>query len=158
VSIDIQVLREALRVQPSEDEEHEGDLSVERMGDEGFDWIVNELRSGELTTSGTVRALRLLARLTRQFCVRRKGELLDLTMSLAQSPTAQREVRSAAAHIAVMNERIASGLGDPERVYGRRLEQVQAQVVEAARRALEFGLTPEVESFIREYLSARARE
>jgi hypothetical protein len=158
VGIDVQVLRETLRVQPSEDEEYEGDLAVERMGDEGFHWIVREVRGGGLTAGETVRALRLLARLTRQFCVRRKGELLDLTMSLAQDRTAQPDVRSAAAHIAALNARIASDLGDPEMAYGRRLEEVQSQVAEAVRRALEVGLTPDVEAFIREYLAAAAKD
>jgi hypothetical protein len=156
VKIDEQVLRRALRVRRSEVEQYRDELSVERMGDEGFDWIVREVCGGGLPADEVVRALRLLARLTRQFCVWRKAELLDLAMLLAQSPKAGPEVRSAAAHIAAMGARIASGLRDPQLVYGRRLEEVQAQVAEAVRRALEAGVTPEVEAFIREYLAAPA--
>jgi hypothetical protein len=158
MSIDEQLLREALRVQPTEVEEYEGDLSVESMGDEGFDWIVRELRGGELSVSETVRGLRLLARLTRQFCAERKGELLDVAMALAQSSRAQPEVRSAAAHIAVMNAQIAKGLRDPQKSYGRASDVVQTQVSQAVRRALEVGLTREVDGFVREYLSGDAQK
>jgi hypothetical protein len=158
VSEEVRMLREALRLQPSELEEPEGDLAVEKMGDRAFDWILVEVQGGGLTPSEVVRGLRLLARLTRQFCVRRKSELLDLTLGLAQSQTAHLDVRSAATHIASSNALIANGLSEASKAYGRSAQEVQAQVVPAVRRALEIGLTPEVESFAKEFLSAAAQK
>jgi hypothetical protein len=154
VSIDIQVLREVLRVQPGEDDEYEGDLAVEKMGDEAFDWLVRELHDGKLTAAESVRALRLLSRLTRQFCLGRKGDLLDLVMSLAQSEAPNPEVRSTAAHIAAGNVLIARSLAEPLKAYGRSPEQLEAQVSRAVQRALEIGVTPEMAVFVREYLIA----
>lgn len=157
MSIDIRLLQDALRAQPSDIDEPEIDLEVERMGDEAFDWIAGELSTGSLAPSENVRGLRLLARLTRQFCLRRKGELLDLVMTIAQSRTAHPDVRSTAAHIAIMNARIAKGLRDASAAYNRSVDDVEAQVSQAIRVALEIGLSPHIEAFAKEFLSASTR-
>ena len=153
MSIDVQLLREALRLQPAEDDEPENDLVIEKMGDDAFDWILGELRAGALTPHERIRGLRLLARITRQFCVGRKGELLDFALTLAQSSSTDRDVRSAAVHIAIMGARIARGLRDANMAYGRSLQDIYVEVSSAVRQAVEVGLTPEIEAFAKEFLS-----
>ena len=113
------LLREALRAQPPDDEAGESDLAIEKMGNAAFDWILREVRSGSLKPGEVVRGLRLLSRLTRQFCIQRKGELLDLMLGLAANADADRAVRSAAAHIAVTNVGIARGLSHPGSAFER---------------------------------------
>lgn len=153
MSIDVRLLRDALRLQPAEDEEPMNDLAIEKMGDEAFDWILRELQAGTLAPQETVRALRLLARLTRQFCVGRKGEMLDVALALAASPTVPLEVRSAAVHAVIMGARIAAGLKDAPTAYGRSLHEIYVQASEVARRAVELGVTSEMEAFVKKFLS-----
>ncbi len=125
MDLDVQLLRDALRTEPSEDDPGV-DFAIERLGDRAFDWILGALRGGALAPSEQVRGLRLLALLSRQFCVARKGELLDLTLALSRDQTASVEVRSAAAHIAVLGVLA-------ERVTGRRTLQAHRCDWRAAR-------------------------
>ena len=152
MNIDTGALRDALQAWPGECDDDDKDLAVEKMGDPAFDWIVGQLREGSLSAKEAVRGLRLLARLTRQFCVGRKGELLDIALTISQEIDAAVDVRSTAAHLAVMNAQIAKGLVHAEAVYGRSVDDVQLQVSGAVGRALELGLTEETEAFVKEYL------
>jgi hypothetical protein len=112
-------------------------------------------KSWHVITEESIRALRLMARLTRQYCVRRKGDLVDQATALAQSQVAPPDLRSAAAHIAVMTAQIGRNLTDARAAFGgRSLAQVQVEVARAVRRSLELGLLPETETFVREYLGA----
>jgi hypothetical protein len=154
VNNDERTLREALRLHPSEAEELETDLAIEKMGDKAFDWIVERLEAGALSPSESVRGLRLLSRLTRQFCLRRKGELLDLVMGLAENRDVHVDVRSAAAHIAAGNASLAQGLQDAAGAYGRSPHEVRVQASRAIRRALQIGVSAEVESVLKEALTA----
>ena len=154
MSIDRELFLAALRTQATEGEESAINLAIEKMGDEAFDWLLGEVRGGALTPSENVRALRLLARLTRQFCVLRKGDLLGVTFALAEDPTAVTEVRSTAVHIAIMEARIARSLEQAASAYRRSVQDVYAQVSRVVRRALEIGVLPEMEAFGREFLSA----
>jgi hypothetical protein len=158
MELDLELLKRALRLCPGEDDDLKEDLAVESMGDPAFDWIVHELRDGRLTPGERARGLRLLSRLTRHLCVPRKSELLELATALATDRSADRIVRSTAIHIAIINARIAEGLKDPETSFGKSVQDVQAQVHEAARRALDLGLTPEIEEFSRTYLVSSPRE
>jgi hypothetical protein len=151
------VLRNALRTVPSETDEEDTDLAVEKMGDPAFAWIALEIRNGSLSPAEAVRGLRLLARLTRQFCVGRKGELLDLVLAISREPSASVEVRSAAAHIAVMSARTARSLLRAPELYGRSVEDIEVQACQAVSRALELGLTVEVGAFVKEFLVKRAQ-
>jgi len=153
VSEQVRQLREALRAQPAEDEEAEGDLEIEKMGDTAFDWITSQVRQGHLKPAESVRGLRLLSRLTRQFCLHRKGELLDTTLELAVNRAADRDVRSTATHIAATNVAIARGLADPASAYRRSVREVQDEVAVAVRRAIDLGLAPEVEAFAKAFLA-----
>jgi hypothetical protein len=157
-SDDVQLLREALDTQPLEDEEGEHDLTIEKTGDDAFDWLIAELRRGHLTPPQSIRALRLLSRLSRQFCVTRNGELLSEALRLAQDPNAHVDLRSAAAHNAVMGAVIARGLDSRVTFGGKSAYEVRELVVRATRRSLELGLLPEIDAFVREYLSASSRQ
>jgi hypothetical protein len=125
------------------------------MGDEAFEWIRGELHGPALTPPDRVMALRLLSLLTRQFCVRRKGELLEETTALAVRPDVDASVRSAAAHIALVNAGSARRFRDTAAVFGgRTAEEVAALVGEVARRALHLGLTESAEAVVKEYLAS----
>jgi hypothetical protein len=151
---DEQTLRDALQAELSEPEDSKLEFAVEIMGDKAFDWIVERIRADSLAPRESVKALRLLSRLTRQFCSRRKGELLDLVLMLSRSEDVHLDVRSAAAHIATANASIAMGLRETPALYGRSPKNVQIQVSEAVRRALEIGVSPEIEGSLREMLTA----
>jgi hypothetical protein len=152
MSEQVRLLLDALRARPPEDEEAEGDLEVEKMGDTAFDWLAQEVRCGHLKPAETVRGLRLLSRLTRQFCVRRKGELLDIVLALAIDPDTDQEVRSVAANIAVWSVSSAKRLANPVAAFGRLPRAVQNEAVPVVQRALELGLTPDMETFAKEFL------
>lgn len=99
-----------------------------------------------------------MARLTRQFCINRKGDLISLCNELATSVQADIEVRSAAAHIAVMNIMVLRGLRHPASALGgRQPEDVIQRVLDAGRAALELGVAPDVDAFFRNVLSAHGK-
>ena len=135
MTIDIQRLRDALRMQPSDAEVPDEDVFIEKLGEPAFDWIAREVRTGSLAPNETVRALRLLARMSRQFCLGRKGELVDLAMAVCQDETADLRVRSTAAHIAAANGRIAARLVRAHKHYGRSTAAFGSQVRQALTRA-----------------------
>jgi hypothetical protein len=49
---------------------------------------------------------------------------------------------------------VARGLSDPASAFGRPVAEVQDDVVSVVRRAIEIGLTPDVETFAKEFLTA----
>jgi len=159
MKLDILVVRTALHLPVSDQPPSAAEYDVEQMGDEAFDWIIAEIRADRLTVAETTKGLRLLSMLTRQFCLPRKGELLDLTISLASSPTAHVDVRSAAAHIAGSQLAIAKGLGTghAERCYGRAQKTIETQVTTALQCAIRLGLAKDAERFVRTWLR-RVRE
>lgn len=152
--VDVELLRHALRAEASEGDS-DVDSAVEQMGDRAFDWIVGELRGGVLTSQQQLRALGLLALLCKEACVARRGELLDWTMEVAQSPTASLEARSVAVLIAALGAVVTKHFPGATEVYdGRSADEVRVQVQDAARRALAVGVTPETEALIGECLAA----
>jgi hypothetical protein len=124
-------------------------LEFEKSGDRAFDAVVTHLDEQETSDAGRIRALRMLALLSRQFCVHRKPELLDLSIRLMAHPNIK--VRSAALHSAVFN---ASSM--------RRLrnfsQEVSAaaigRVKEAVGKAIERGVTQEHEELGRRFIAA----
>jgi hypothetical protein len=152
--LDIPVIRTALHSPVSDAPPTAAEFHVEQMGDAAFDWIIAEIRGERLTVAETTKGLRLLSMLTRQFCLPRKGELLDLTMALASSPTAHVDVRSTAAHIAGSQVAIAQGLGpaNAERCYGRAQATIETQVTTALQCAIRLGLAKNTERLVRTWL------
>lgn len=153
----VQLLRQALRAQPLLDEEAPDDLAIEKMGDAAFDWIAREVRHGSLKPEEAIRGLRLMSRLTRQFCVQRKGELLDLTIGLAVNGETDRNVRSAAAQILIVSAQLAKSLADVESAFKRSSAQVEDEVVMSLRRAVELGLTPSTQTLANAFFSSSSR-
>ena len=79
---------------------------------------------------------------------------MDLTLRLAVDRAADRDVRSAATHLATSSVAIAEGLSDPVSAFGRSADAVEGEVVPMVRRAIDVGLTPEVEAFAKEFMTA----
>ena len=75
------------------------DAARVRIGEKAFRWLLDEVRGHRLKPAEAVHALGLMVRLTEQFCVHRKRDLIVLAMGLAESEAAHRDVRSAAARI-----------------------------------------------------------
>jgi hypothetical protein len=151
----IALLRDALRTKlaevAGEFQDVEGDPAILRMGDDAFDWIMGEVRGGELTPQEVLRGLNLLTKLALYQCFERRGQLFDLALELAQSRAVPPDVRSHAAHIVASSPDIARGLRG--NAFGRSREQVQAEAVQAVRHALEIGLTPKGEETARDFLA-----
>ncbi|MBS2030981.1 MAG: hypothetical protein JST54_23970 [Deltaproteobacteria bacterium] len=74
-------------------------LELERIGEPAFDEISRAIREAGLRPLEQIRALRMLALLTRQACQSRRRDLLDLALSQMQSTDIR--VRSAAANMAI---------------------------------------------------------
>lgn len=109
-------------------------LAIEKMGSPAFDWLRKELRDDRRPSSHRVRSIQLMARLTRQFCVGRKGDLLDEAIALLKEEAASVELRSAAMRIAIVNVGVAARLRDAARYFsGRDPIEVRRLVTRAAR-------------------------
>lgn len=90
---EIETLERAIAYHSSNDDEGPDDLSIEKMGSSAFDWLRKELRNSMRTSSQRVRAVLLMARLSRQFCVDRKGDLLDDAIDLITEDGASLDLR-----------------------------------------------------------------
>ncbi len=102
---------------------------LERLGNEGFDAISEELNSGALSPNQEINALRALSLISKEFAPDRKGDLLDHALRLAVSE--QLTVRSAAVHMAIWTRQSLRALGKP--IPDERIRS-------AVERALQLGL------------------
>jgi hypothetical protein len=107
-------------------------LEFQRLDDEAFEAIQAELDGSQLAPRQQTNALRGLSLLSKEFLPHRKEEVLDRALALAT--TENREVRSAAVHMAIWTTYILEGLGRPS-------PRQRAQVV--VRQAIDLGLDPE---------------
>jgi hypothetical protein len=123
-------------------------LEFEKSGDTAFNAILTKLDEPETSDAGRVRALRMLALLSRQFCVHRRPELLDLSIRLMEHRDIR--VRSAALHSAIFN---ASGMRQIRNFSQEVSEAAVERVKEAARRAIESGVAAEHEELGRRFIA-----
>jgi hypothetical protein len=149
--LDLELLRRALLLRPSDTDDPSEDWAVEKMGDEAFDWLTAYVAQRSNGAAERARGLRLLARLTRQFCFRRKGELLDLALRVAAGDP-DTNVRSVATHVALISYGISKGLGDPYEAFGKSVPQIQALLLVAVKAARALGLPPDVDELAARFI------
>lgn len=140
-------IRDALAVTDLENADF---LHIEKMGDSAFDALRSMLDGDELPDGERAVGVRLLSHLTRQFCFNRKAELLDVVKKLVTDRS--RGVRSAAVHVAITSNLIAKGVRNPEKVFGRTLEELRAETLAAAARGVAMGLEEDIDRQARTFL------
>jgi hypothetical protein len=135
----IDVVRKALR---ESDPPGSVLLELEKLGDAAFDEIRQRLRGGGLSSREEVNALRRLSLLTRQACLGRKEEVLELAIERLSSDS--RIVRSGAVHMVIATTlileeyptRASKAENRPGAVPSLR-KRVQADVARAVERGIE---------------------
>jgi hypothetical protein len=124
-------------------------LEFEKGGDTSFDAVLRRLDEGTTSDHGRIRGLRMLARLTRHFCVRRRPEVIEISIGLMEHPNVR--VRSAAVNTAVFGASGMKRLGAfPPGVATATVERVK----EAVAKAMERGLTPEQAELAQRFIAS----
>jgi hypothetical protein len=128
-------------------------LELERLGDEAFDIIQDELKSGRLTPKQQINALRSLSHLTRQQCFPREEELFD--QILRHTTSDSRAVRSVAVHMAIWStfilERFPQRATREENRPGAK-PSLRERVQRVVKKALERGLDPKEAELAQRFL------
>lgn len=151
----IVILERAIARQPSAAE----DLAIERMGDPAFDWLRIELRDYARPPSQKIRALQLMARLSRQFCVDRKGDLVDEAVALIKDDASSVELRSAAMRIAIVCVGVAARLRDAARYFsGRDSIEVRRLVTRTVRESRDQIFSDDVAKLVSKFLAQEGLE
>ena len=124
-------------------------LAFERAGNAAFDGVLRKLEEPGTSDQGRIRGLRMLALLTRHFCVPRKPELIELSLRLMKHSNAQ--VRSAALNTALFGVSTMGRLGAfPDDVVRAILDRVRREVA----LTIERGLMPEQEELARRFMTS----
>jgi hypothetical protein len=124
-------------------------LEFEKSGDISFDAVLRKLDDGQTSDAGRIRALRMLALLSRHFCVSRKPELIALSIRLMEHPDVR--VRSAAVNTAVFTVSTMRRLRTfPQELAVATWERVR----EAVARAIQRGLASEQEALAHEFIAS----
>lgn len=124
-------------------------FEIEKMGDVAFEDIASRIQGGTLDEREMRNAFRLLIVLCRQFCARRKPELVRIAIPFLTD--ARLEVRSAATNAGTSEARMIQRLqSSPPSL--EMEESVRLTFNEALRRALTMGLNPREDHLARDYL------
>lgn len=155
MSVNVELLSSALDSDGSEEGPSATESAVEQMGEPAFTWLAEAVAGGKLSDPHATRALELMSRITRQMCVTRKGDLVDLCERVAVDSLAGASARSAALRILVVNVSLASALRDPVGAYRRSVDELAREVESVAKRALPLGVSRDSEDLANRFLAWR---
>jgi hypothetical protein len=118
-------------------------VMIEQMGNPAFDWFMKVVVDASTNDEKKVRALGLMALLTRHHCPDRHKTLFDLCASIALKPQIDVPLRKFVVNALLWAPWIAKGLVLGEHFFGRPLKEVCLQALDVTEKSEVMGLPTE---------------